>query len=81
MDFAVSTRQGMASKNVAEILEELDSNGDGRLSLEEHLAPYKKPLAQDEDSDCRMAVGNLRVPAATRTWRVDRVMCLVPYLP
>lgn len=50
MDFALSTRRAMASKNVAEILEELDSNGDGRLSLEEHLAPYKQPLAPDEDS-------------------------------
>eukprot|EP00438_Fugacium_kawagutii_P032509 Skav233909 [mRNA] locus=scaffold435:452458:465261:+ [translate_table: standard] len=43
----------MASKNVGEILEELDSNGDGRLSLEEHLAPYKQPMDPDEDS-CRM---------------------------
>ena len=38
MDFAHSTAKAMATKDVAGMLEQLDADGDGYLSLQEHLA-------------------------------------------
>lgn len=65
MDFAHSTAKAMATKDVAGMLEQLDADGDGYLSLQEHLATSEgEGDAQDLEVEKTLALETAKFKAA-----------------
>ena len=60
MDFAQHTSKAIATKDVTGMLQELDADGDGHLSLEEHLAASGAGEAGEdtEEPGCVGCVGD-----------------------